>query len=284
MSNVAVEPSGNALMGSGLMPQLFLGVLMCFVLYALMFAAEALYKMYRRLGTSRIELASLTYASPKTRTISQDPSNPNSKTIFISDNELTGIEFSYSYFLNVNSSSFGTGEGLRHIFHKGNANIYPMMGPGVFMKNEINTLRVYMNSYATWNNYVDIPNVPIGKYFHIAMVCQRNGMEIYLNGNIIKKLNFPNSAPYQNYGDLCIFSPNGISLNHTSVPSTDENGLNIMKQNPMSGMLSRLYYFNYALSYTDIQRLMNEGPNPQMDSDADLSTPPYLTDNWWVNQ
>ena len=284
MSNVAVEPSGNALMGSGLMPQLFLGVLMCFVLYALMFAAEALYKMYRRLGTSRIELAPLTYVAPESLTISQDPSNPNSKTVFISDNELTGIEFSYSYFLNVNSNSFGETAGLRHIFHKGSSAIYPMMAPGVFMKNETNTLRVYMNSYATWNNYVDIENVPIGKWFHIAMVCQRNVMEIYLNGNIIKQLNFTNSAPYQNYGDICLFSPNGISLNKTTVPSTDPTGLNILKQSPMSGMLSRLYYFNYALSYSDIQRLMNEGPNPQMNSKASLSTPPYLTDNWWVSQ
>lgn len=284
MSNIATVPSGNTLMGAGIMPQLFLAVLACFVLYALMFAAEALYKMYKRLGTSRIELAPLTYASPKTRTIFQDPRNPLAKPVFISDNELTGIEFSYSFFLHVNSNSFGTSAGLRHVFHKGSSTIYPMMGPGVFMKNETNTLRVYMNSYTTWNNYVDVENVPIGKWFHIVLVCQKNSMEVYLNGNIIKKLNFTGSAPYQNYGDFCIFSPNGINLSHAQVPSTDETGLNIMKQNPMSGMLSRLYYFNYSLSYSDIQRLMNEGPNPQMDSEADMTTMPYLTDNWWVTQ
>jgi hypothetical protein len=282
--NVNTGETSNPLLGSGLLPQLFLGVLICFILYALMFAAETLYKMYRRLGTSRIELAPKTYMSPKTRTITQDPNNPTSKPTFISDNEISGVEFSYSCFLYINANSFGDSAGLRHIFHKGNTTIYPLMGPGVFLHNQKNSLRVYMSSFATWNNYIDVDNVPTGKWFHLALVLQDNALEIYLNGNIAKKLNFTDTAPYQNYGDYCMFSPNGVQLSHSIVPSTDTDGLNIMKQNPMSGMVSRLYYYNYAISYSQIQSLMNEGPNPDMETDSGLTTPPYLTDNWWVSQ
>jgi hypothetical protein len=278
------ETASNPLLGAGLLPQVFLAVLACFILYALMFAAETLYKMYKRLGTSRIELAPKTYLSPKTRTITQDPNNPNSKTTFMSDNELTGIEFSYSFFLYVNNNSFGDTAGLRHIFHKGNSTIYPLMGPGVFLHNQKNCLRVYMNSFATWNNYIDVDNIPIGKWFHIALVLQNNALEIYLNGNIAKKLNFNGTAPYQNYGDYCMFSPNGVQLSHTVVPSTDSEGLTVIKQNPMSGMISRLFYYNYALSYSQIQGLMNDGPSSEIESDAGMNTPPYLTDNWWVSQ
>jgi hypothetical protein len=282
--NVNTGETSNPLLGAGLLPQLFFGVLLCFILYALMFAAETLYKMYKRLGSSRIELAPKTYMSPKTRTITQDPNNPMSKPTFISDNELSGIEFSYSFFLYINANSFGDSTGLRHIFHKGNTTIYPLMGPGVFLHNQKNSLRVYMSSFATWNNYIDIDNVPTGKWFHLALVLQGNALEIYLNGNIAKKLNFTGTAPYQNYGDYCLFSPNGVQLSHSIVPSTDTDGLNIMKQNPMSGMISRLYYYNYAVSYSQIQALMNEGPNPDMETDSGLTTPPYLTDNWWVSQ
>jgi hypothetical protein len=284
MNATTGESSSNPLLGSGLLPQIFLGVLACFILYALMFAAETLYKMYKRLGSSRIELAPKTYLSPKTRTITQDPTNPRSKPTFVSDNELSGIEFSYSYFLYLNANSFGDSAGLRHIFHKGSSTIYPIMGPAVFMHNQKNTIRVYMNSFATWNNYIDIDNVPIGKWFHMVLVLQNNSLEVYLNGNIAKKLNFKGTAPYQNYGDYCIFSPNGIQLSHNIVPSTDDTGLTIMKQNPMSGMISRLFYFNYAISYSEIQKLMNEGPSSEIESDNGLMTPPYLTDNWWVSQ
>jgi len=51
----------------------------------------------------------------------------------------------------------------------------------------------------------------------------------------------------------------------------------------MKGMLSRLTYFNYALTYAEIQMLMNEGPSSKMDSSLMSDVPPYLADTWWSN-
>jgi hypothetical protein len=47
-------------------------------------------------------------------------------------------------------------------------------------------------------------------------------------------------------------------------------------------MLSRMRYYNYAISYSEIQALVDEGPSNKVDA-ADMGgVPPYLTDNWWV--
>jgi hypothetical protein len=48
--------------------------------------------------------------------------------------------------------------------------------------------------------------------------------------------------------------------------------------------LSSLFYYSYALSYTEIDSLVREGPS----SKACIVTqtqdsPPYLEDNWWIN-
>jgi acyl-CoA synthetase (AMP-forming)/AMP-acid ligase II len=51
----------------------------------------------------------------------------------------------------------------------------------------------------------------------------------------------------------------------------------------MKGYLSRLTYFSYALSYSEIQQLFSEGPSSSMDSDVmDSSAAPYLDDTWWT--
>jgi hypothetical protein len=43
-----------------------------------------------------------------------------------------------------------------------------------------------------------------------------------------------------------------------------------------------LNYFSYALSYAEIQNIMNDGPSSKMDSASMTGNiPPYLDDTWW---
>ena len=107
-------------------------------------------------GTKVNVLALTVNAEDKPREFEQNPAARRPMLLPMSDNERTGVEFSYAFFLWVNPASFGNDEGLKHIFHKGNPTPFPLMAPGVFMKNNTNTLRVYMNSSKTWNNYIDI--------------------------------------------------------------------------------------------------------------------------------
>ena len=266
---------------SGDMGKILFGIVMVIAVYLVCMFVELIYNYVQRLYISRTELMPNTYMmDAKSITITQNPMITGSKPIHVSENERSGIEFSYSFYLNVSPSAFTQHAGLCHIFHKGYPSQFPLMGPGVYMHSNDNTMRVYMNTYQTWNHYVEIPNIPIGKWVHVALVCTQQAMEIYINGNLSKKSSFEGYAPYQNYQDIQCFSQLHKTYTKTMVSSADENGLEI--QGAMKGMLSRLLYFNYALSYSEIQTLMNEGPSTVMDSATAGEVPPYLADNWWT--
>ena len=271
----------NAVQGPGLVPQLLLGFTITVVLYLAFMFIEIIYKYIKRLGMNRTELMPITYnAEDKSINVSQDPNVSGSNPTYFSDNERSGIEFSYSFYLNVNPATFRNEKGLLHIFHKGYATQFPLLAPGVYLHSDTNTLRVYMNTYKTWNNYVDIDNIPVGKWVHCAIAVTNEAMEIYINGNLAKKLSFDGYTPYQNFEDYCCFSQRRITISHSKVPSVDDTGFDVFGS--FKGMLSKLYYFNYALCYSEINKLMNEGPSSTINSGATTTNvPPYLDDTWW---
>jgi hypothetical protein len=231
---------------------------------------------------NRTELLPYTYnIEDKAISIPQNPNVKGSKPVHLSDNERSGVEFSYTFYLQVNPAAFRQEYGLNHIFHKGYSAQFPLLAPGVYMRSDTNTLRVYMNTFRTWNNYVEVENIPVGKWVHVAIVCSDNALEVFINGNLAKKLPFEGFAPYQNYEDIICFSQRRIALKHSIVPSTDEHGFDVF--GCMKGQLSRLNYFSYALCYAEIQQLLNEGPSSKMDSAANTGNmPPYLDDTWWT--
>jgi hypothetical protein len=271
----------NYILGSGGLPQLILAIVIAFFLYIGMTAFDSLARIYKRMGGSRMELMPYTYSSEvKSHQVKQNPNLPGAKTTFMSDNELTGVEFSYSFYMNINKNNFDGEDKLRHAFHKGNATMFPLLGPGVFVKSDKNTLRVYMNSYKTWNNFCDVDNIPVGKWFHCALVYKNDGLEVYINGNLKKKLSLADSVPYQNYGDYFFFSMHKLMLRKTTQPYIDTD---LTIEGSFKGLLSRVRYYNYALAYSEIQSLVDEGPSNKIDSSDMGGVPPYLTDNWWVN-
>ena len=181
----------------------------------------------------------------------------------------------------MNPSSFRQEKGLLHVFHKGYSSQFPLLAPGVYLRSDTNTLRVYMNTYRTWNNYVEVDNFPISKWVHVVISCNDNALDIFINGNLSKRFSFDGFTPYQNDQDIICFSQRQLKLDKSQVPSVDEHGFHVY--GAMKGYLSRLRYFNYALSYSEIQQLLSEGPSSSMDSDVmDSSAAPYLDDRWWT--
>jgi len=260
------------------------GLVLAILLYLALGSYELLSNYIRRLENNRVDLLPNTYImNSKFKQIIQNPNIPGALTVLPSNNEYSGIEFSYSFFLNVPQQAFNTGSvGLTHIFHKGSPNQFPLLGPGVYMHNETNTLRVYMNTYDTWNKYTDVINFPINKWCHVVIVCRGMHMEIYINGNIVNRMGFNISPPYQNYGDVYAFSNSKPSKVSNTLPSLGgEESMQVM--GVCQGQLSRLAYFNYALSYSEINTLMNQGPSSKMDpSSSSGSATNYLGDNWWT--
>jgi hypothetical protein len=262
------------------MEQALYGIALTFLVYLVLLGTEMIYTYMNRLQMNRRELLPYTYSTDnKAVTISQNPNVSGSKPTSLSDNERTGIEFSYSFYLNVHPSTFRQEYGLLHLFHKGYAYPFPLMAPGVYMRSDTNTLRVYMNTFKGWNQYVEVKNIPVSKWVHIVIVCKNASLEIYVNGNIARKMSFDGYAPYQNYQDIVCFSQRRITLSKSKIPSVDENGFDVF--GAMKGMMSRLTHFSYALCFAEIQQLMNEGPSTQMDSEMMSEVPPYLADTWW---
>ncbi len=270
--------------GSGsIVGQVIYGLMYVGILFLVFMFVELMYKYWNRLSMNRTVLVANTINSDKTISIPQNPNVSGSNTVSLSSNERTGVEFSYSFYLNVNPATFQGADqtaGLYHIFHKGYASQFPLMAPGVYMRSEQNTLRVYMNTYKTWNNYVDVENIPVSKWVHVVIVCKEHALEIYVNGNIAKKMSFDGFSPYQNYQDICCFSNRRILLSKSKVTSLGDNDFNVL--GAMKGMMSRLTYFNYGLSYSEIQQLLNQGPSSQMESAQLMDIPPYMADNWWT--
>ena len=281
MDNTRFNQQFNSGAQPGIIPQVLFALALVVVLYLVLLFVEIIYKYINRLSMNRTKLLPYTYnTEDKAINITQDPNVKGSKPVNLSDNERSGVEFSYTFYLNVSPAAFRQEYGLNHIFHKGFSSQFPLLAPGVYMRSDTNTLRIYMNTYKTWNNYVEVENIPVSKWVHVAIVCSENSLEVYINGNLAKKLPFDGFAPYQNFEDICCFSQRRITMKHSIVPSTDENGFDVF--GCMKGQLSRLNYFSYALCYAEINQLMNEGPNSKMDSAmTNTNIPPYLDDTWW---
>jgi hypothetical protein len=271
---------GNGGMGPILI-QIVTGLLTGVALYFLLGALETVYNYANRLSVNRTDLLPLTYSTEdKSYTIEQNPNVQGANPVHRSDNERSGPEFTYSFFVNVHPSAFRQEQGLLHIFHKGSPGQYPLLGPGVYMRSDTNTLRVYMNTYETWNRYVEVENFPIGKWVHVGLVCKANCLEVYINGNLKSRLDFNGYAPYQNYQNICCFSQRRITL-PTTVPSVGPGGFNVF--GVMKGMFSRMTYFSYALSYSEINSMLNQGPSSKLAStQGNGMASPYLDDTWWT--
>ena len=247
----------------------------------------------------RVELFPDTYASgSKVNTVIQNPSSTLAKPISLSSNQRSGIELSYAMFLNISSVTQKNGDkALYHILHKGYSKPYPLLGPGIFACGDKNTIRIYMNCYDNWINYVDIDNIPIDMWFHLVVSCKVNLLYVYINGNLKSKTTLSNGTqPYQNYGDIYLFSPRTMTLAPTKTLSlsksvlqkdsqlyTKDSETTLSFRGAATGMVSRVYYFAYALTYTEIHNLMNMGPSKKISS-TDMSISPYMSDTWWTNR
>ena len=189
--------------------------------------------------------------------ISQNPTNPKSQLISRSNNENSGIEFTWSVWINYNSSN--SLSAYSAVFVKGDCSADRGTelcsinnGPGVYFepsnnaKNQSNTLVIIMdtiNSSAKLNlnienaSVIKVPNLPVGDYYHLAIRCRNTYIDVYINGTVVKTQNIMN-APKQNFYDLNICPCGGFN-----------------------GHLSNLQYFSRSLNVVEINSIVQNGPN-----------------------
>lgn len=223
----------------------------------------------------------------------QDPRSKNT-TVFLSENERTGLEMTYSVWLYLDGVD--PSNNLKHIFSKGaidtstdfgkiDSTTGKLMGtstsnktynaPGLYtFKNTEggNNLRVYMDSFITPTTtsdlsgqvkMVDVAGVPVNKWFNTVIRVENRVMDVYLNGVLTKRMDLE-SIPRQNFYSVFVCQNGGFS-----------------------GNLSDLRYFNKSLNVFEINSIVNAGPNLKPVSGDNpyeknkLDNYNYLSSNWY---
>ena len=189
--------------------------------------------------------------------IPQDPKNSNSVTIYRSNNASKGIEFTWSVWLNI----IELPETESVIFNKGSD--MTQKGPMMTIKrgdNDSGTISIFMDSVVASDNTaanVTIPNIPLNRWFNVAIRMQNKIMDVYVNGTVAKRYVFTN-VPKQNYGDIVI--------------------------GKFNGQLSDLRYFNTALNVFQINNITMAGPNMKAADTQRDSKFDYLSNIWFQPQ
>lgn len=189
--------------------------------------------------------------------VSQNPEDEGSVTLYRSDNENNGIEFSYTCWFLIDGYSYKHGQ-WKHMFHKGNSSAYPNSAPGVWLHPNENVLRIYMNTFDNIYEHADIENIPIKKWVHLSIVVNQKYMDIYING-FLRKRKKMKSLIKQNFGDVWVNMFGGFE-----------------------GYISKLRYYRYAIDFNSIDEIVREGPSSDSCTDTG-ENPPYLDDNWWYD-
>jgi hypothetical protein len=270
-------------------PQIAISIAIVAAIFFIYLVIEQMYRAYLSYGNARIVVYPYTGSSSRSIVFKQDPNNTANKTLPVSENQLSGIEFSYSTFLFISEDSDdGTGtKSWKSVFYKGyESSPFPLLGPGVFVSSGETepTLRIMMNTYDKWFNKLDIKNIPINKWFHLAIVVRSGSLDAYVNGNLANKLSLKGTLPYQNYQPLILF-PNRKTLvaDFTGPLRGVPSGESFYITGKFSGYISNMIYFTYALTYSEIQAQLNVGPSDKFDEQS-MDKPPYLMDSWWTQR
>lgn len=213
--------------------------------------------------------------------VKQNPADPNAVTIWRSNNEKTGMEFTYSFWLYLGTSAAsGTAQS---IFVKGGATGFVQddhatvdgvlskgmsavgHAPGVYVVQN-NVLRVAMDTFDQTRStqILDVPNIPMNKWVHLAIRLQNTYLDVYANGVVAKRAVLA-GIPKQNYADVQV-CPNG----------------------GFSGSLSDLQYHPQALSAARLQSMLADKPNiePSKSAGGSLAKPKsagnYLSYLWFT--
>lgn len=265
----------------------FAFILMVFILFMVLLRLGVLLLVWLFSPGSSPTLLDGTVRADDLRTVYQDPNEKDSIPIIRSTNESSGIEFTWSVWVNVSNPP--EGDKYSRVFNKGTAisksttgadkGIYvPNNAPGIYLKkgsegtDKVVALAVIMNvANSKGDDYyekIEVTNVPMERWVNIMVRVTNNIIDVYINGRLAKRHKAV-GVPLQNYGNIFIGEQS----------SADS----------FTGMISSLKYFNYALGATKIITVVNDGPNKKMltrggeDDEGSVKPSSYLSSQWFYN-
>jgi hypothetical protein len=242
-------------------------LLVIFTFFVLLRLGTALIKYFIGRSTDPVKLIDGMTTGTSTQIFQQGIGFPN---IYRSNNEMSGIEFTWVINLNIEDQEPG-GNKYRHIFSKGslpkitggNAIDTTNQAPGLYFDKDINILVVKMDVFNSNKTItIETPSIPHNKWVTVMIRCKNTVLDVYINGQIIKSVQMEN-VPKQNYGS--VYLAHGGS--------------------GFKGNISNFWYYKHALSINEINALMKNGVNLNMVSPSTLSVTKndYLGLGWFVN-
>ena len=109
------------------------------------------------------------------------------------------------------------------------------------------------------NEIVTINDITLNKWMNIIIRVDGRNLDTYING-VITNRHVLHGVPKQNYGDVYVNMNGGFD-----------------------GLLSDLWYHDYGLNASEIQSIVNKGPNMKSDHSLDV-VPPYFGLRWYFDQ
>lgn len=278
MSTKNLAESGKEFINSNTIVTKVVFLILVLILFLVLMNLGIFLIMYFMMPDKNPYLVKGMISGNQSKTIQQDPKNSNSITLYRSNNQTDGIEFTWSVWL-----LRSTNEGIynySHVFNKGSTDYIndtnntqsgiATLGnaPGVYFENSMssgsveNNLKILMdtvssNSDGAIQEEVTVTNLPLGRWFHLAIRMENKIMDVYVNGTATKRVTFAD-VPFQNYRNVMICQNGGFA-----------------------GNLSDLRYFDSALSVFQIGNIVKKGPNTES-ANADENTKyNYLSSSWY---
>jgi hypothetical protein len=226
--------------------------------------------------------------------VSQINNGSNYTPILRSDNQPTGLEFTWSVWLQINTLDPANTK-YQPVFVKGDANYNNINisttnnAPGVYIapistiesraggngpvdnaSNYFAQLHILMDTIVApgsdknaTTQVIDVSNVPINKWFNLVIRAENKYVDVYINGTIFKRINLTYPLK-QNFNDVHICEKGGFG-----------------------GNLSNLRYFNKSLDIGEINSIVSAGPrtaaSDMMSGTGTMSDYSYLSSSWYKN-
>lgn len=277
-SKSAVDASNEFLQSNTIVAK-FAFIVIALIAFMLLFRLGAIILGYFFTPSKSPYLVKGMISGSEGKIIKQDPKT-DAPMIQISDDAETGIEFTYSVWLNLLGE---TDKNIyKHVFNKGIVGTVTETGnqptatgtnaPGLYIKTtteNTNSAVVFMDTMdgdsklttKSNNKYVIIKDLPNNKWVNIMIRVQNRILDVYVNGVLTgrKDLEY---IPRQNYAPV-----------------------NICQNSGFAGKLSNLRYFDSALNVFQINQLVASGPDTSTSKDSSTVDAPgfyyYLSSQFY---
>jgi hypothetical protein len=208
--------------------------------------------------------------------VSQDPKQAGSVLVRRSNNESSGIEFTWSTWIRIDElPGSGLDNKYRHVFHKGTNEFDEVTGiakinngPGLYIAQispngntsaTYASLRIVMSTTTSGSTeFIDVDDIPLKQWVNVIIRLQNTTMDVYINGTVAGRLNLT-KVPLQNYYDV-----------------------NVCKNGGFLGKLSNLRYYDHALNIFEISKIVAAGPNTTNVAKKEIANYNYLSTSWYT--